>query len=293
MQGTTDIPLPILAWIGLKVIRQEKNLETWLEIYYEEKWNFSQKEQSRTHWNASNCTESHPALDQALNLPFEPLTSSNTAQEPLTYPYTLPPTPELVNAALHPHPRSDGYQDRICHCHHSPIPLDPHNVPTAISFKGIDTIGKAFCPEAQEDTGSSSSGSGPASGSQQESKTKGSSFPTPPENGSLAAGLSGLPGTLIVAVPFPGTPGAPYFDGTDVSDFLDRYEDMCAVYKVSDSERIRRISRYCESMTGQYIKNLTEYVEKDYESLKKVMRTEYKTEDANQQMNTRSFLGIL
>lgn len=231
-------------------------MEIWLEIYYKEKWNFSPEKSSGTHWNASNCKESHLDSDQTQNIFFEPPIPSNTAPEPLTYPYTPPLSPDSVNAFLHPH-RNTNQQNGPCPCYYSPLSLDPCVLHSKMSFKGIDTLGKAFRPEAQEDTGGSPSGFN----TQQESKTKAGSLSTPPSDGSLVMGMPGLLGTLIVAVPFPGTPGAPYFDGTDVSDFLDRYEDMCADYQVSDSER-----RYCETMTAQHIKGLTEYVDKDFEA---------------------------
>ena len=270
-------------------------MEAWLEIFYKEKWNLSQENPSGIHGTNSNCTESHPALDQEeslnlslnlpLNLPFEPLTPLNTAKEPPTYPYTPPTTPDFINASLPSH-RTFCQQDRPYRCYNPPLHLDSSLPPEKMSFKGIDTFGKAFRPETPDDSGSSPIGNGP----QQEPKAKGSSVPTPPSDGPYTQGMSGLPGTLIMAVPFPGTPGAPYFDGTDVSDFLDRYEDMCTDYQVSEAEKIRRIPRYCETMTGQYIKNLMEYLEKDYEALITVMKAEYKSEDTNQQINTRSFL---
>ena len=152
MLGTTDIPLPILAWIGLKVIRQEKNLETWLEIYYKEKGKISSEKTSKNSGpktQASNTlhrTELRQTLDQALNLPFDPLTSLNTAHEPFTYPCTPPPTPDLVDTFLHPH-RTVSQQDGPGYCHNSSLSLDSHLLHQTMSLKGLDTFGKAFRPE--------------------------------------------------------------------------------------------------------------------------------------------------
>lgn len=99
--------------------------------------------------------------------------------------------------------------------------------------------------------------------------------------------------TFIVTMPFPGTAGAPYFDGSNVSEFLDVYDDMCTDYKVSSLKKLKQLPQYCESLTGGYIRTLAEYVEKDYDGLRKVLKVEYKGEDQVQQMHTKAFLETL
>ena len=80
------------------------------------------------------------------------------------------------------------------------------------------------------------------------------------------------------------------FDGTNVTDFLDQYQDMCEDCELSFKEMIKRLPRYCEPFTGVYIKSLAEFVEKNFDALRKLLLKEYKTDDTRQQMDSRSFL---
>jgi len=48
------------------------------------------------------------------------------------------------------------------------------------------------------------------------------------------------------ATPLPGTPRAPSFKGTNVTEFLHRWEEMCTVYRLSMIERVSRLPSYCE-----------------------------------------------
>ena len=43
-------------------------------------------------------------------------------------------------------------------------------------------------------------------------------------------------------MPYPGAPGTPFFKGSNVTDFLDRYSRMCTDYRVDEHEKIKRLS---------------------------------------------------
>lgn len=47
-------------------------------------------------------------------------------------------------------------------------------------------------------------------------------------------------------MPFSGTPGVPYFDGRNVTDFIKNNENMCLNHHVSEYDRYRRMPKYCE-----------------------------------------------
>lgn len=47
---------------------------------------------------------------------------------------------------------------------------------------------------------------------------------------------------------FPGTAATPNFDGSNQTEFLEVYDDMCNNYQVLDSERLKSLPRYCESL---------------------------------------------
>ena len=93
-----------------------------------------------------------------------------------------------------------------------------------------------------------------------------------------------------MTMPQPGTPGTPFFQGKNVSEFLSRYEDMCEDYHVGNNEKIRRLPRYCDMLIGQTIESLPDFVERRWTQLSKVMKKEYKAGDSIQQVNSRPFL---
>ena len=96
-----------------------------------------------------------------------------------------------------------------------------------------------------------------------------------------------------VPMPLPGTNGAPYFQGQNVSDFLDRFDFMCEDYELSETDRIKRLPWYCEKTIGEYLRMLTEFNDESWQEVKKVLRKEYEEQDVDQQMNTREFLEAL
>lgn len=76
-------------------------------------------------------------------------------------------------------------------------------------------------------------------------------------------------------MPFPGTAGAPYLNSNNVTEFLKINEDMCEDYQVLTAEKLRKLPRYCEGLTGGYIRTLAEFVEGDYQGLVEVLKVEY------------------
>lgn len=72
------------------------------------------------------------------------------------------------------------------------------------------------------------------------------------------------------------------FEGANITEFLERYEDLCSDYRVSDSGKLTRLPRYCVQSIGETIKSLKEWNDRDYTALKKVLLAEYKAEDTHQ-----------
>ncbi len=97
----------------------------------------------------------------------------------------------------------------------------------------------------------------------------------------------------LAVMPVPGTPGAPFFEGANVTEFLERYGDQCEDAALKDSDKVKRLPRYCSLSIGQYIKTLPEWIGRNWEELSAVMEEEYKDQDTFQQMNSRSFLEAL
>ncbi|MCJ1342812.1 hypothetical protein MMC31_001001 [Peltigera leucophlebia] len=94
-----------------------------------------------------------------------------------------------------------------------------------------------------------------------------------------------------IVIPYLGTPGARYFDGQKITDFLDRYSQLCADYRLSESDKIHRLPWYCEFFTGNYIKILIK--EAEWVAVRSILGRGYKDNDLDQLINSREFLDAL
>lgn len=83
-------------------------------------------------------------------------------------------------------------------------------------------------------------------------------------------------------MPYPGSPGASFFDGSNIADFLDCYRRICTDYQVDEQEKIKQLSWYCELFIGKYIETFISSSETSWAALRKALRKEYKDEDLNQ-----------
>ena len=77
-------------------------------------------------------------------------------------------------------------------------------------------------------------------------------------------------------MPYPGSPGAPFFEGSNITDFLESYSRMCTDYQVDEQEKIKRLSWYCELFTGKYIDTFISSSGTSWAALRKALRKEYK-----------------
>ena len=96
---------------------------------------------------------------------------------------------------------------------------------------------------------------------------------------------------LPIVIPYSVGPGAPFFDGQNITDFLDRCSQLCEDYHLSESEKIYRLPWYCKYFTGNYVKILIKGA--DWAAARSVLRREYKHNDLDQLMNSREFLETL
>lgn len=54
----------------------------------------------------------------------------------------------------------------------------------------------------------------------------------------------------IMTMPYHGTPGTPFFEGVNITDFLNWYKLICTDFQVEEKEKILRLSQYCEIFIG-------------------------------------------
>jgi len=63
---------------------------------------------------------------------------------------------------------------------------------------------------------------------------------------------------FYMLMPPPGTLGSLMFEGANVTEFLERYEDFCSNYRVTDEDRLIRLPCYCIQLIAETIKSLKE-----------------------------------
>ena len=133
------------------------------------------------------------------------------------------------------------------------------------------------------------------SSAQGELSEKGTSTPSLPINVALTPPevFARYPGGMVIPLQQPGTPGAPFFDGRNVTEFLRAYDRMCDDSGLSETSRAGRVDVYCDRDRGAYLRTLPEYHAEEWEELKKVLRKEFKSLDIYQQQRTMRYLEDL
>lgn len=95
----------------------------------------------------------------------------------------------------------------------------------------------------------------------------------------------------IMAMLYPGTPGTTFFKGgSNVTDFLNRYELMCTNFRVEEKGKIRKLPSYCEMFIGKYFESVIRPFVIIWTAIRKTLQSRYKVRDLNQQIYSRRFL---
>ncbi|MCJ1343493.1 hypothetical protein MMC31_001687 [Peltigera leucophlebia] len=94
----------------------------------------------------------------------------------------------------------------------------------------------------------------------------------------------------IMAMPYHGTLGTPFFEGFNITDFLNQYELMCTDFRVEKKERIQKLPLYCKMFIGKYIESVIRPSGITWTAIRKALRSQYKDQDLNQQIYSRCFL---
>ncbi|KAJ5131588.1 hypothetical protein N7448_005746 [Penicillium atrosanguineum] len=96
------------------------------------------------------------------------------------------------------------------------------------------------------------------------------------------------------ALPAPGSPGAPYFDETDVSEFLEKLQDTCFRCGVKNNEDIMGIlPQYCAKVTKSWVKRQSSWLKKDWDTFKEDFLEHFYDDDSEQQRYTKTYLQSL
>jgi hypothetical protein len=64
--------------------------------------------------------------------------------------------------------------------------------------------------------------------------------------------------TWAFSLPYTGSPGTPYFDGYNATEFLERFGDFCSDYSLKEKEKVRRLPNYCDVLNKRYVKSVVD-----------------------------------
>lgn len=94
----------------------------------------------------------------------------------------------------------------------------------------------------------------------------------------------------ITSMPYPGAPDSPFFEGANVSEFLESFENMFDDYRMSTLEKVRRLPWYCEMFTARHIKSVIVFSGLDWDKICTSLKKEYKDQDLTPQISSRAYL---
>jgi hypothetical protein len=92
-------------------------------------------------------------------------------------------------------------------------------------------------------------------------------------------------------MPRPGQPGAPFFDDTNVTEFLRRWNIECEDFGLSDKQKCMRLPDYCTPETKEVVELFEGYVNGDWDKLQEELKSLFWQYD--RQKNTPAALNQL
>jgi hypothetical protein len=90
-----------------------------------------------------------------------------------------------------------------------------------------------------------------------------------------------------------GTPGAPFFGGKNITEFIRQFDDLCDDYDVPRDQKVRRVLRFCSTEIEEYLRTEPIFTELDWEKAKTFMLEEWEKNDDDQRKRTLAFLEAL
>ena len=81
-----------------------------------------------------------------------------------------------------------------------------------------------------------------------------------------------------------------HFDEHNITKFLERFEKQCDEYEVTEKKRRIKLPCYCVRSIAEFMKTFSSYVDRSWKTFEREMRKEYKDQNAEQMINSRSFL---
>lgn len=77
----------------------------------------------------------------------------------------------------------------------------------------------------------------------------------------------------IMAIPCFRTPRTPFFEGFNITDFLNQFELICTNFQVEKKEKIQRLSLYCEIFINKYIESVIRFSRITWSAIRKALES--------------------
>ena len=96
----------------------------------------------------------------------------------------------------------------------------------------------------------------------------------------------------IIFMPYLGIPGGSFFEGANISKFLERFENMCNDYQIAAFEKIYCLSWYYEMFTTCHVRFVIGFSELVWTKICTNLKKKYKNWDKAQQISSRTYLEV-
>ena len=244
------LPNQLLVWVAEKVFAHF-DLDLVLTEYYKERLG-SQLKNRETHTKAPVLTELNELTGLQLPTDWTPRTKSSPLR-PSNFPPSPPPSPLSLSPKL---------------------TLFSATLLTSLSFSQQSSYPHlSHYSSVESCTPKMTNSTNDIKMTEQDTSTS--------DNISLASVVQ-IP--YIMAMPYPRIPSTSFFEGSNITNFLRRYELMCIAFRMKEKEKIRRLLLYCEMFIGKYIESLIRPPDITWSIICKALRSRYKDRDLNQQI---------
>ncbi len=261
---TFEFSNQFLVWVSQKVL-ERSDLDLLLTEYYKKRLE-SQLKNKQTHMNEDNSTESTVLLlPTHLLVPIDWISSSKPSSTRPLRPLPANPLSPLFFSSL----STKSITSTSCHNNITWPPFQPYVTQPTLSIS--DSPSSSF-------TSTSIQGINPevmaVNTPNSKSTSTGPQFQAP----------------YVTLILYSGAPGSWFFEGANISEFLEKFENMCDDYRMSTSEKICPLPWYCEMFTAWHVRSIIGFSGLDWIKICASPKKEYKDRDIAQQISSYAYL---
>jgi hypothetical protein len=83
-----------------------------------------------------------------------------------------------------------------------------------------------------------------------------------------------------------------FFDEYNITEFLDRYANLCLNYDLEEREKIHRLFRYCDFINEQYVRTMINANVFEWKEFCKILCKDYKNKNFNSHLHFLKYLKV-